>query len=72
VLVTPSEEQIDNLLDEQLETIAFWNELKPEEKRIFRSLIAKEARRNPREIKRLINSAVIGGVGALMLSGEEE
>jgi hypothetical protein len=72
VNVAPSEQQIEDLLDKQLENIDYWKQLKPFEKDIFRSLIAKEARRNPREIKRLINSALIGGVGALMLSGEDE
>jgi len=72
VNIRPSEEQIDTLLDEYLESIAYWKKLKPEEKKIFRPLIKKQARGNPREIKRLINSALIGGVGALMLSGEKQ
>jgi hypothetical protein len=69
VHLLPSEDQIERLLDESLETIPYWKALSDMEKDIFRRLIAKEAHKNPREVKRLINSALIGGVGALMLSG---
>ena len=72
VSLLPSEEQIDRLLDEQLQTVPHWRDMSDQEKEIFRRLIAKEAKRNPREIKRRINDALIGGVGALMLSQEEQ
>lgn len=72
VSLIPSEQQMEALLEEQLSTISYWNKLNARSREVFRAVIAKQAKRNPREIKRIINSAVMGGVGALMLSQDDQ
>lgn len=74
VQVEPSEQQISNFLDEQLKDIPYWREphLSEDERKIFRELIYKLAERNPREVKRLINSALIMGAGAVMIKSGQE
>ncbi len=69
VQVEPSEQQISDFLDEQLQDITYWQEphLSEDERGMFKSLIFKLAERNPREVKRLINSALMMGAGAMML-----
>jgi len=69
VQVEPSEQQISDFLDEQLKDISYWREphLSKDERDIFRKLIFKLAERNPREVKRLINSALMMGAGAVMI-----
>jgi predicted KAP-like P-loop ATPase len=67
----PSEKQIEDFLNELLEGMEYWKEhLDQKEREIYRKIILKRAKKNPREIKRLINSAFMGGVGALKISGE--
>ena len=74
VQVEPSEQQISDFLDEQLKEISYWREphLSEVETGIFRELIFKLAERNPREIKRLINSALMMGAGAVMMKAPED
>ncbi len=74
VQVEPSEQQISDFLDEQLNEIPYWREphLSNDERSIFRELIFKLAERNPREVKRLINSALIMGAGAVMMKAPDE
>lgn len=69
VQVEPTEQQISDFLDEQLKDIPYWKEpyLLYEETVLFRELIFKLAERNPREVKRLINSALMTGTGAVMI-----
>lgn len=69
VQVEPSEQQISDFLEEQLKEISYWREphLSEDERDIFRKLIFKLAKRNPREVKRLINSALMIGAGAVMI-----
>jgi hypothetical protein len=69
VQVEPSEQQISDFLDEQLKDIPYWKEpnLSPDEQDLFRGLIFKLADHNPREVKRLINSALMTGAGAMMI-----
>ena len=69
VTVGPSERQVTDYLDEQLEQIEYFSKkyLTADEKSLFKGLIEKFADRNPREVKRLINSAVMAGAGAEML-----
>ncbi len=73
VMVGPSERQITDYLDEQLDKIEYFkgNYLNANEKTLFKGLIEKFADRNPREVKRLINSAVMAGAGAEMLKKAE-
>ncbi|MBW8040163.1 MAG: hypothetical protein FVQ85_09215 [Planctomycetes bacterium] len=74
VQVEPSELQISDFLDEQLKEITYWKEphLSKDERRLFRGLIFKLAERNPREVKRLINSALMMGAGAMMSRTKDE
>jgi predicted KAP-like P-loop ATPase len=70
-----NQRQIEEFLDEKLSSVKYWKEekyLEEEEKDIIRRVILSKAKRNPREIKRMINSSLIRGTGALMLSGEQE
>jgi len=73
VQVEPSEQQISDFLDEQLNEISYWREphLSNDERSIFRELIFQLAERNPREVKRLINSALMMGAGAVMMKAQE-
>ena len=73
VQVEPSEQQISDFLDEQLNEISYWLEphLSEDERGIFRELIFKLAERNPREVKRLINSALMMGAGAVMMKAPQ-
>jgi len=70
VTLAPSEKQINDFFDELIKKVGYWEQLSPDEDKLFRRLILDRAGKNPREIKRLINSAVMRGVGALMQSGE--
>lgn len=65
--LAPSVRQIDDFLTEQLKDIDYWTEeLTETDQDIFRNLILEMADRNPREVKRLLNSAMIDGAGAMM------
>ena len=65
-----SELEIEDFLDEQLKRVALWEQrLSEEERGIFRRVILNFAGRNPREVKRLINSAVMAGAGTLIREG---
>lgn len=67
VPVEPSDTQTAAYLSDQLAKIDLWNErLSDEEREIFTDIILGRAVRNPREVKRLINSALMFGAGALM------
>jgi Leucine-rich repeat (LRR) protein len=69
VTVGPSEDQVVEYLDYHLANVDYFNTpyLEKEEKELFRGLINNLADRNPREVKRLINSAVMSGAGVEML-----
>ncbi|MCP4659581.1 MAG: hypothetical protein GY856_29610 [bacterium] len=70
--LAPSARQIDGYLDDLLDRLPYWSvELDEPQRKIFRDVILQLARRNPREIKRLINSALMRGVGAERSSSEE-
>lgn len=75
VTVGPSEDQVVDYLDYHLANVEYFNNdyLDNEEKKLFRDLINNLADRNPREVKRLINSAVMSGAGVEMLkkAGDE-
>jgi len=61
--ISPSEEQISNFFDEQLKEIPWKKNLSKEHQRLFRGLVLKLAGRNPREVKRILNSALMSGSG---------
>lgn len=69
VTVGPSEDQIISYLDDHLDNVEYFGDsyLANNEKSIFHSLINTLADRNPREVKRLINSAIMSGAGVEML-----
>ncbi len=59
VALKPTEKQISDFLDQQLVRIPYWAEqLSETEQQIFRDLVLEFAGRNPREVKRLLNSAL--------------
>ena len=69
--ISPSRGEIDKYLDKQLNTVDYKKCIEekddPKKERIyklFRDLILKYGGRNPREIKRLINSSLTRGAGA--------
>ncbi len=71
VTLDPSEGQVEAFLEEQLRDLPYWkDELGEMEQGVFRRVILELAGRNPREVKRLLNSALIGGTGALNLAGD--
>ena len=74
VQAEPSEQQIGEFLNEQLKEISYWKEphLAQEERDIFNNLIFNLAGRNPREVKRLINSALMTGAGAVMMKSQKQ
>jgi hypothetical protein len=72
VEVEPSEQQISDFLDRQLEEIPHWRDpyLEAWETELFRDITFSLSKRNPREVKRLINSALMTGTGAVMMDVE--
>lgn len=71
VVIGPNERQAESFLDTQLDAIAertnqYWTrELENHQREVFRRVVLRLAERNPREIKRLLNSVLIHGAGAL-------
>jgi hypothetical protein len=69
--LSPKEEQIREFLDACLTMIPYWTEkLSEEHKKLFRGLVLTLAGRNPREVKRILNSALMSGTGAEMIKIE--
>jgi len=67
VNLEPTEMQISDFFDEQLKELTYWEKyLSPDEQNLFRDLVLEFAGRNPREVKRLLNSALMTGAGAIM------
>lgn len=71
VVMAPTENQAEFFFDEQLTAIGahtnqYWStKLDDAERRMFRGVVLRLAQRNPRELKRLLNSALIHGAGVL-------
>jgi hypothetical protein len=76
VVIGPSEHQAEGFLDKQLTAIGehtnqYWaTKLGDGERRMFRGVVLRLAQRNPREIKRLLNSVLIHGAGVLHVKSE--
>lgn len=75
--LSPSKKEMDIYLDEQLQTVEYEQNLEYKDEqgnkkfyRLFKSLISKYGGRNPREVKRLINSSLIRGAGAEKIEKE--
>lgn len=66
--ITPNQTQVDGFVDEQFDEIGAlaepWQRLNEQQRGVFKKTMLRLAGRNPRELKRLINSALIAGVGA--------
>ncbi len=64
--VAPSDPQIDVFLDSTLSENPAWRAFEEPEQDIFRGVIRRLAAESPREVKRLVNSALMAGAGARM------
>lgn len=70
--LSPTQQQVRDFLDKHLGTVPYWSEkLSPEHKRMFRGLVLTLAGRNPREVKRILNSALMSGAGIQMMKVEK-
>jgi len=67
--LAPSEKQIDNFFSHHIKDIAQMDTrlVESEHQELFKRLILKFARRNPREVKRQLNNALIAGAGTEMI-----
>jgi len=72
VPLEPSVGQIEKFLAEQLDRIESWKKLSELQQEVFRTVTLELAGRNPREVKRLLNSASIAGAGARMMKQEKD
>lgn len=72
--LSTKEEQITKFFDESLARMPLWQEKLPTNRQsLFRGLVLNLAGRNPRELKRILNSAFMSGAGAEMIEvGEGE
>lgn len=68
VTVAPSDSEAGKYLDGVLAGNETWEELEEWQRDIFRGVICNLVRRSPREIKRVVNSALIAGEGIEMSS----
>jgi formylglycine-generating enzyme required for sulfatase activity len=67
VPVEPSERQMAAYLRDQLADVELWTRsLTDDDRQIFEGIILRRAESNPREVKRLINTALMFGAGAIM------
>jgi hypothetical protein len=70
--LSPKEEQVRDFLDKYLAKIPYWQQrLSLEHQKLFRGLVLTLAGRNPREVKRILNSALMSGGGIQMMTVEE-
>jgi hypothetical protein len=74
VELAPTQEQVRTFLDDQLEGVPYWKDsLSDEHRELFEDLVLKLAGRNPREVKRLLNSGLMAAAGTMMATvGEGE
>ena len=70
VELAPTEQQVRDFLDRQLNAIPYWTKrLSKEHRRLFSDIVLRLARQNPREVKRLLNSSLMAAAGAEMMGG---
>ncbi|MDI9432527.1 MAG: P-loop NTPase fold protein [Planctomycetota bacterium] len=74
VELAPSQQQVEAFFADQLAGIPYWkNNLKEEAHRdLFRDVVLELAHRNPREVKRLLNSALMAGAGTEMMLAQDD
>ena len=72
VALAPNEQQIRDYLSDLLSKITYWNEnLSTEYQKLFRGILLELAGRNPREVKRILSSAMMAGAGTEMIKVEK-
>jgi hypothetical protein len=71
VQVGPTEQEIGDYFEKTVASMAIWNRIKPEYQKVLSDTIKSIAKRNPREIKRVANAALLGGMGAHWNLGDE-
>ncbi len=64
--LAPTDLQVEEFLSTQLRKIEYWGDLEESEQNLFKRLVIDLGKSNPREIKRLVNSAIIEGSGAII------
>lgn len=70
--LSPTQQQVRDFLDKHLGTVPYWSDkLSTERQRLFRGLVLTLAGRNPREVKRILNSALMSGAGIQMMKAEK-
>ncbi|MHC4570053.1 MAG: KAP family P-loop NTPase fold protein [Planctomycetota bacterium] len=70
--LSPNQQQVRAFLDKHLAAAPYWSDsLSVEHQRLFRGLLLTLAGRNPREVKRILNSALMSGAGIQMMKIEE-
>lgn len=72
VELAPSQGQIRDYLNDLLTKVPLWKKLSPKRRRLFQGIVLKLAGRNPREIKRILNSSLMAGAGTEMIKSEAE
>lgn len=63
VSVAPSEPEVDQFLKAVLKDNEIWKSLSDDERSVFFPVFESLAQRSPREVKRLVNSALMAGIG---------
>lgn len=71
VEVGPTDIQVEAYLGTLLSNNKQWNELSSKEQEIFQNVINHLADRSPREVRRLVDSALIRGAGARLYAEEK-
>jgi Leucine-rich repeat (LRR) protein len=64
VNVGPTEQEIDTYFKETVGNLSVWESVKDDYKKVLSKAIIGIADRNPRDIKRIANAALLGGMGA--------
>lgn len=64
--IEPDEDMVRDFFLGQLDDVEYWQHMSEEHKDIFTHEIMDLAKRNPREVKRLINSAIMEGTARIL------
>jgi Leucine-rich repeat (LRR) protein len=68
VELEPTEQQVTDFFEKQLTELPYWTgNLSDSEQQLFHDLVLRFAGRNPREVKRLLNSALMKGAGSVLI-----
>jgi hypothetical protein len=72
VQVGPTEQEIGDYFEKAVTGMELWKSIKSEHQEVLGNTIKAIAKRNPREIKRIANAALLGGMGAKWNLSESE